>query len=116
MLVRLYNYCFVVQCIGVFIDTKIGNRRRKCRKLSVLALFTRITLIKLAALVQDRQRKASSTPLSHHRLTTVINPLLNGTSAINIARLQRIQINIIGREPGPTLRMFSAYFFFSTIS
>ena len=47
------------------------TRRSKCRKLSVLALSTCATLIKLAAFFPDRQRNALSMPLSHHGLTTV---------------------------------------------
>ena len=47
--------------------------RSKCRKLSVLAPSTCVTLIKLAAFFPDRQRNALSMPLSHHGLNTVMH-------------------------------------------
>ena len=60
-----------VQCLCVCVDRHL-DMRSKCRKLSVLALSTCETLIKLAAFSPDQQRNALSMPLSHHGLTTVM--------------------------------------------
>ena len=51
-----------VQCLGVCIDRHLDMKKQVSQTISVLALSTCATLIKLAAFFPDRQRNVLSMP------------------------------------------------------